>query len=109
MSYTFTPDPYVLLNIGSACLTVFVLIGVVVWLTRFSMSAIEHRDRVGLFLMTLAILLFMVNAIALTIQIGQALGLTEHRIVFAFFRFVERIFSVVGVVLLFVFGKQRYE
>lgn len=109
MSYTITLDPYTILNFVNAVITTIVIIGCVIWLARFAASAVKFRDKIGMFLVTLAGLLLIANAMALMVQLGQALGLTEYRLTFTGFRFVERVLSLAGMIMLFVFGKQHYE
>jgi hypothetical protein len=109
MSYTITLDPYTVLNLINAAITTVIIFGCLVWLFRFTASAIEHKDKIGLFLVVLALMLLVVNVIALSLQVGQALGMTDYRVHFAVLRLLERVLSLTGMALLFVCGKHQYE
>ena len=108
MSFAFTLDPYQMLNFVNAFLTIVVLVGCSIWLARFATSAIKHRDKIGAFLVTLAILLIAGNLIALIVQLGQGFGLSDYRVTFSLVRLAERIGSIILVFLLFYLGKDRY-
>ena len=109
MSYTFMFDLYTINNFINAGLTIFILIGCSIWLARFFSSAIKHRDRIGVFLVAIAVLLIIGNLVSLMAQIGQALSLGEWRLVFSTIRLGERITSACLVILLFFLGKAQYE
>ena len=107
-SYTITVNPYTILNFINGVLTLIVLGGCFVWLSRFAISAIKFKDRIGMFLVVLALLLIIGNFVSISVQFGQGLGLTEYRVVFATVRLIERIISVGLMVLMFYLGRETY-
>jgi hypothetical protein len=102
-----TVDQYTINNIINAALTVFIIIACTIWLARFAASLIKHRDRVGVFLVSIASLLFIGNAFRLIVQIGQALGMTNYRVMFSGAATWERVLSAIIVIIMFYAGSDR--
>ena len=105
MTFSITLDPYTIGNLINALLTLFIIIGCTIWLVRFAKSAIRHRDKIGVFLVVVAVLMLVMNLFSITTQIGQALGLTEWRVGFTAARMAERVLSLILVISLFQLGK----
>ena len=105
MTFSITLDPYTIGNLINATLTLFIIIGCTIWLVRFAKSAIRHRDKIGVFLVVVAVLLLIANLFSITIQLGQAVGLTDYRVGFTAARMVERVLSLILVISLFQLGK----
>ena len=105
MTFSITLDPYTIGNLINATLTLFIIIGCTIWLIRFAKSAIQHRDKIGVFLVVVAVLMLVMNLFSITIQLGQAIGLTDYRVGFTAARMVERVLSLILVISLFQLGK----
>ena len=106
MSFDFTLSMYQLLNFINATITLFVLIGCLIWLGRFAKSAIMHKDRIGGFLVVTALLLSFNSAYKIIAQLGQGFGLSEYRLLFVFMSTLVGLISFGLVLWMFYLGRE---